>query len=115
MGAFDENVFLYNEERILGVLCKNKRLITGIDFNAIVIHEHAASSSGIRNDFVSCAYIKSFLYYWYKYRNKGRVLLNVFLNIYCLKMKILSRKYDELHPNKIKTAGRNELKRLFGD
>lgn len=40
IGYFDENVFLYNEENILGIKCRNKGYIEAIDLTQPYIHNH---------------------------------------------------------------------------
>ena len=110
MGAFDENVFLYNEENILGMQAIKNKVDIVIDLDIKVYHEHGASS-GKDNDFVRTEYLKSTLYYWKQYRNKGRFFLNLLITAYIRKLKLLNN--DLLHPDSIKAEGKKYLASLY--
>lgn len=114
LSAFDEATFLYNEENILGALVERSNYSIYIYPRAEVIHKHAASSGGGRNDFVSIEYIKSSLYYYKTYQNMGKGIALVMVIIYFIKMAMLSLKYKCLHPYHILKVSIQEWRGLYG-
>lgn len=84
MGYFDENVFMYSEENILGAKIKqmNPNAYAGVDFSYTYIHEHnyAKKSLKQRQDTIRKQY-KSENYYLRRYSSLGlakRMVLWVF-------------------------------------
>ena len=67
IGAFDEGTFLYNEENILSFQARQSGYNIYFLPTANVIHEHGATT-GKQSLFIKCEFLKSSLYYWYKYR-----------------------------------------------
>ena len=78
IGLFDENVFLYYEENILGIKCRQNGLKLGIIPNAHYIHNHSVS---INKSFVSYQkvkiYNKSVCYYFSKYTDINKLELTL--------------------------------------
>ena len=99
MGAFDENTFLFNEENILGMQAMNAGSEVILDLDALVYHEHGASS-GRENDFVRTEYIKSTLYYWRRYRGADHASLVMIVYAFWLKLKL--KNDPDLHPDMIR-------------
>lgn len=89
IGAFDESVFLYNEENILG------SQVEKTDFKIVylpsirVIHAHG-KTTGKQNMFVNTEFMKSSLYYWNKYRELRASQLLLIYIIYSFKWFIKS-------------------------
>jgi len=110
MSAFDTNTFLYNEENILCVQASRAFLKTKIDLDVAVIHNHG-SSSGKDNVFVRKEYIKSTLYYWKMYRNKGKIALYIILYAYIFKLFLMHREY--LNVRDIYKFGGKYLQQLY--
>lgn len=112
--AFDEKTFLYNEENILGEQISQSPYHVYFLPNAEIVHEHGASTGKI-NLFVCTEYIKSFLYYWKKYRNASNVNLFFIYNIYVAKITIKSFWVKELKNGnkKFRESTRNYLKELY--
>jgi len=70
IGAFDQSVFLYNEENILGSQIEKSSYNILYYPKVSVIHAHG-TTTGRSNMFVNTEFMKSSLYYWKEYRNKS--------------------------------------------
>lgn len=83
IGLFDENVFLYYEENIIGYKMKHKGFKTALITDMSYIHNHSVTIS--KNISVLNSYrnnLKSKLYYELKYRKIGMfrcILLKIFM------------------------------------
>lgn len=85
MSAFDENVFLYCEEMILGYQAKEKGYRTVFNPNAIVIHKHMGSSSSNRYNGYKY-YIKSLVYYLRQFENYNRIKIGLVKVMFLIKV-----------------------------
>lgn len=74
IGFFDENVFLYCEERILAKKIKDIKMKTGISLNDWFIHNHR-SQGNFKNIILHKFWIsKSRLYYNLNYTHHGKII-----------------------------------------
>lgn len=112
--AFDEETFLYNEENILGEQINQSPYHVYFLPHVEIVHEHGAST-GKTNLFVCTEYIKSFLYYWKKYRKASKVSLFLIYHIYVTKIRIKSLWIKELRNGnkKFRKNTSNYLKGLY--
>ncbi len=94
IGAFDENVFLYNEENILSYKIRANDLDIYVNSDAKIIHDHGATT-GNSNIFVDKEMLKSSLYFFHYYENKNKGVLALFCFYWTSKMimKTIMKKY----------------------
>lgn len=94
LGYFDENVFLYEEESILGKKLVNKGIRTAVSFRAKVIHNESGSTSRKSEAFRKYHYYLSALYYLKVYAKSSRASLGflVAVNGLSFLLKSLYRK-----------------------
>ncbi len=79
VGFYDENIFLYYEENILGKKIKNMGLVNGLSINDFFMHKHRFNKS--TKKFIEYYLIlnKSKLYYILKYTKFGKILSPIFI------------------------------------
>lgn len=75
LGYFDENVFLYEEESILGRKMVNRGKKAAVNFQARVIHNESSSTSISGDAFQKYHYYLSALYYLKVYGEAGTPML----------------------------------------
>ena len=98
--AFDEGTFLYNEENILGEQVSHSSYSVYFQPNAEIIHEHGATTGKI-NLFICTEYIKSYLYYWKKYRKANKVTIFCIYYTYVSKITLKSILSKELKNGRV--------------
>ena len=95
-GMFDENIFLYCEERVLGIKCENAGYKIALLPNISYIHNHSVSINKTFSSELAKRRImnNSRLYVISKYYKAGlfmRTFARLFLNISILELSILSK------------------------
>jgi len=90
INLFDEKIFLYGEEIILGMKIKRERLKLGLSFRDHYIHYHPNSKGNIRNDLfhLKCS-LKSHFYFNSNYKNIFWGTLDSILQIVFLPLRVL--------------------------
>ena len=73
VGCFDDHVFLYHEEYILGKKAQDAGLEILFEPNAVVIHDHG-STAGNNSEFVDREMARSAAYYFRAYEGKNPAL-----------------------------------------
>lgn len=101
--GFDDNTFLYCEERILGKKFKNYHLKMGIDTSTSFIHNHSVTiRKSLDKVSQTKALYKSIMYYYKNYTDIGvfRLLVLKLMMIYGIEIRKLTAKilavYDDL-------------------
>ena len=76
IGLFDDNVFLYAEEYILGKKLQNVNLMACYCPEAIIVHNHGASTRKIGNGFSDYHRYASLYYCFKRYCNPSKYQVN---------------------------------------
>src|SRR5690606_22565149 len=79
IGYFDDNTFLYCEERILAKKIKNRGYKVGLVINEDFIHNHESPKKLINRLKHYFYLLESRIYYLKKYTNHGKYLLPIIL------------------------------------
>lgn len=112
--SFDEKVFLYNEENILGMKAFNNDLAIYFCPFAEVIHKHRASTN-VNCEFIETEYIKSTLYYWLNYRSLSIHLARIIICFFNIRLKIKYRNNKEFCSRDVIGEAKRKLYELYGE
>lgn len=76
---FDENLFLYYEENVIGTKIKNIGLKTVIDMDSKIVHQHSVSISRTTNRLQKLEILKSSQMYYHTHYNNNNKGFGIFL------------------------------------
>ena len=100
IGYFDENLFLYCEERVIGLKCKKVNLKCLIDPSIYYIHEHKSER------FDNAQVMHNYKYEFQKVLNNNSILFNS-------RLYVLEKYYGGKYSNKLKAINKLNMGLLY--